>query len=120
MRSCALISLPREEEEGRIRAIKLSFQSGIFIILSLEQFSYLSCTQLHTLFHGLGVFTNIQAKDLLKLRVTFWYKYKAHRTEQSGVKHFIHYKNGQFCLFAKVNGPSSPLVLEEAESVLET
>ena len=120
MLSCALISLPREEEEGRIRAIKLSFQSGIFIILSLEQFSYLSCTQLHTLFHGLGVFTNIQAKDLLKLRVTFRYKYKAHRTEQSGVKHFIHYKNGQFCLFAKVNGPSSPLVLEEAESVLET
>ena len=120
MGSCVLIPLPREEEKGRVRAIKLSSQFRIFIILSLEQILYLSCTQMHTLFCGLEVFANIQAKDLLKLRVTFWYTYKAHRTEQPGVEHFTQDKNGRFCLFAKVNGPSFPLVLEEAESILET
>lgn len=109
----------QEEEKGRIRAIKLS--SPVWNIYNplIRTISYLSCIQLHTLFCGLGV-SHVQAKDPLKLRVTFRYKHKAHRTEQSGVEHFIHYKNGQFCLFAKSNGPSFPLVLEEAESILET
>lgn len=113
--------LPREEErKERIRAIKLSSQFGIFIIPSLEQFSYLSCIQLHTLFCGLGV-SHVQAKDPLKLRVTFPAQIQSSQNWNSlELEHFIHYKNGQFCLFAKVNGPSFPLVLEEAESILET